>query len=65
MSPDLEIVCECPCEGCLFHSVCWSYVEYLPFQEHAELCIDDNFCSRSLLGFPEPLDKYLSNLLTP
>lgn len=35
MSPDLEIVCECPCQGCLFFSVC-----YYP--------LDNNFCLNAL-----------------
>lgn len=57
MSPEFEIVCDIPCEGCLFHSVCWKFDVNTSFLERAEICIDYNFCSRNFVpGFGEQLD---------
>lgn len=49
MSPEIT-VCDCPCKGCMFYSVCWSYLDF----EIGVICSDYNFCSKNfIVGFTD------------
>lgn len=61
MSPKFEVVCDSPCNGCLFYSVCWLTDTDTPFPR-AEICVDYNFCSKNFVyGFSE-LDIYFPDV---